>query len=39
MAMNLFDDKTRDDMVDEVNIPQSLFQQLNNYDYPWDELP
>ena len=37
MAMNLFDDKARDDMVDVVNIPQSLFQQLNNYDHPWDD--
>ena len=37
MAMSLFDDIARGDMVDVVNIPQSLFQQLNDYDYPWDD--
>ena len=37
MAMNLFDNRARHEIDDEVNIPQSLFKQLNNYDYYVDD--
>ena len=33
MVMNLFDDKARREIVDEVSFPQSLFEQLNDYDF------
>ena len=31
--MNLFDNKARLEIIDEVSIPQSLFEQLNDYDF------